>query len=398
MSARRIPGFLPPRLAKRAQVKYNNGKSSGKRKMRMNIVHLVNFAGASGSEKYVRTLFTRQIAQGHRVTLVYNINGPLVEDAKAAGADVRQLTMHSPLDFIAGRKLAVICREKETDVIHTHFPRENCIAILAKRHIPSLTVLNTSHLVFTSGALWRILNRRFSPKDAAVLCVCTEQLKTLEANGVRKDRLHVVHNGIPPVDAPALRAEHRGKIRQEFGISEDAPVFITLARFTHSKGLDVLVRAMEKVHASAPDAKLIIAGQGEDFEKIGAQIKEAGLEDTVFTPGFRTDSQALLAAADLYVNASRSGEALSFAIIEAMAMGLVPVISDAGGNPDIVDQNSDWGVQFASEDEKALASILSDLAKNPRRMREMGEKARARAAQEFTEDKMYTETMRYYKE
>ena len=155
---------------------------------------------------------------------------------------------------------------------------------------------------------------------------------------------------------------------------------------------------MEKVHASAPDAKLIIAGQGEDFEKIGAQIKEAGLEDTVFTPGFRTDSQALLAAADLYVNASRSGEALSFAIIEAMAMGLVPVISDAGGNPDIVDQNSDWGVQFASEDEKALASILSDLAKNPRRMREMGEKARARAAQEFTEDKMYTENMRYYKE
>ncbi len=364
----------------------------------MNILHLVNFAGASGSEKYVRTLFTRQLSQGHRVTLVYNIDGPLVEDAKRAGAETVQLAMRSPLDLAAGRKLAAICAARKTEVIHTHFPRENCIAILAKRHIPSLRVLNTSHLVFTTGVVWRVLNRYFSPKDAAVLCVCTEQLKTLKANGVCADRLHVVHNGIPPVDHEALRAQYRAPIRAEFGIAPDAPLLITLARFTRSKGLDILLGAMAKVHAAVPEARLLIAGTGEDFDAVRAQIADLGLSGVVFTPGFRNDSQALLAAADIYVNTSRSGEALSFAIIEAMAMALAPVISDAGGNPDIVDEKSDWGIRFPSEDTDALANALIGLLGDPARLREMGEKARKRACAEFTEDKMYNETMSYYKE
>ncbi len=362
----------------------------------MNIAHLVNFAGASGSEKYVRTLFTRQIAQGHRVTLVYNISGPLVEEAEKAGAETVFLAMRSPLDLAAGRKLAAICAERKIEVIHTHFPRENCVAVLAKRHMPQLRVLNTSHLVFTTGALWRVLNRYFSPKDEAVLCVCTEQLRTLEANGVRADRLHVVHNGIEPVDADAMRARYRAPIREEFGIAPSAPLLISLARFTHSKGLDVLLRAMAQVHEAIPEARLIIAGTGEDFDAVGEQIAALGLAGVVFTPGFRTDSQALLAAADIYVNSSRSGEALSFAIIEAMAMGLAPVISDAGGNPDIVDENSGWGIQFPSEDADRLAKDLTTLAGDPARTRDLGEKARARAAQEFTEDKMYNETMVYY--
>lgn len=362
----------------------------------MNILHLMNFAGSSGSEKYVRTLLTRQIAQGHTVTFVYNICGPLAEEAAAAGAETVRLAMRSVFDLRAARQLAEICRTRCIEVVHTHFPRENCIAVLAKRRYPVLRVVNTSHLVFSTGFAWRMLNRFFSPDNAAVLCVCSEQLRTLSSNGVFPDRLRVVHNGIPPVDAQQMRAQYRAPVREEFGIADAAPLAVTLARFTESKGLDILIRAAAALHAAVPEARLILAGTGEDLEKIRAQIREAGLEGVVFTPGFRKDAQALLAAADIYVNTSRSGEALSFAIIEAMAMGLAPVISDAGGNPDIVDAHSDWGVQFASGDADALADILIRLTRDMPACREMGLRAKARAETEFSEDKMYEETMKAY--
>ncbi len=362
----------------------------------MNIVHLINFAGSSGSEKYVRTLFTRQIKQGHTVTLVYHVYGPLVDEAVAAGADTVQLAMQSVLDLQAARKLAEICRARKIDVVHTHFPRENCIAVLAKRRYPFMRVVNTSHLVFSTGFAWRVLNRFFSPNNAAVLCVCSEQLRTLSENGVCADRLRVVHNGIPPVDAAQMRTRYRASIRAEFGISDTAPVAVALARFTESKGLDIMINAMAKVHAAVPQARLIVAGTGEDFDKIQMQIRTMGLDGIVFTPGFRKDSQALLAAGDIYINTSRSGEALSFAIIEAMAMGLAPVISDAGGNPDIVDADSDWGIQFASEDTAALADILIRLMRDMPACRAMGLRAKARAETEFSEDKMYEETMKVY--
>lgn len=362
----------------------------------MNILHLVNFAGSSGSEKYVRTLIMRQIADGHNCTLVYNIKGPLVDQCIDLGAYTTQLTMNSVLDIFSGIRLAAICRARGIEVIHTHFPRENCVAIIAKRFYPKISVINTSHLVFTTGFAWRVINRVFSPADKAVLCVCSEQLKTLKSNGVMPERLRVVHNGIPPVDVDALKNQYRDEIRKEFSLSSDDPVLITLARFTESKGLDVLIRAMALLHEKVPQAKLIIAGKGEDFDKVRSMILQYDLEETVLTPGFRDDSQALLAASDIYVNTSRSGEALSFAIIESMALGLVPVISDAGGNPDIVDKSSSWGYSFASEDYESLGKILIDLVSDPNRIKSIGEKAKNRADSEFSEDKMYWETMKAY--
>ena len=75
---------------------------------------------------------------------------------------------------------------------------------------------------------------------------------------------------------------------------------------------------------------------------------------------------------------------------------LAPVISDAGGNPDIVDKSSDWGFQFPSEDDEALAQILIRLTSDPELIRLTGSRAQARAEDEFSEDKMFRETMKAY--
>jgi glycosyltransferase involved in cell wall biosynthesis len=96
--------------------------------------------------------------------------------------------------------------------------------------------------------------------------------------------------------------------------------------------------------------------------------------------GFRDDPDRLLRAADLLVMPS-SREGLSLAVLEAMAHGLPPVVSDGPGNPDAV---GDAGVVFPVGDVGALEQALARLTADHEERRRLGKAARVRAEQDFS--------------
>ena len=87
----------------------------------MKILHVINYAGGGGTEKYVLTLIRRQIAAGHTCILAYHVDGQLVGDAEMAGAKTFCVPMRHILDFRAARTLTQICREHGVEVIHGLF-------------------------------------------------------------------------------------------------------------------------------------------------------------------------------------------------------------------------------------------------------------------------------------
>jgi len=360
----------------------------------MNILHLIHYAGSGGTEKYVLTLIRRQIAAGHTCTLVYGIEGPLVGDAAAAGAEVLQMPMRHILDLKAARTLRGISRTREISVIHAHYPRENCIAILAKRMGLSAKVITTAHLVFACDAKWRVINRLFSPRNHAVLCVCEAQIDQLTKNGIRPDRLRVIHNGVP-FDRVADPARLRREIRAEFGIPEDAFVVTTLTRYEPVKGTDMLLETARLVQKRLPEARFLIAGQGSEFESARETIKRYGMEGFFLQAGFRRDTDAILCAGDVSINTSRS-EALSFAITEAMSLSLPVVITKVGGNPEIVPTEADGGYLVPFGDAAAMADRLCRLSEDPALRARMGAAAAERVRREFSEEVMYENIMKAY--
>lgn len=360
----------------------------------MNILHLINYAGSGGTEKYVLTLLRRQIAAGHACVLVYNTEGPLVRDAQEAGAAVIQLPLRHILDNRAAKRLAGICREYGIRVIHAHYPRENCIAILAARRLPEVRVVTTSHLVFACDAKWRIINRIFSPHNHAVLCVCEAQLAQLRANGVRPDRLRVVHNGVAPerVENPAALRE---EIRREFSIPQDAVVAASLTRYEPVKGMDMLLDVARILQKQLPEMRFLIAGTGSEYDAVRETLRREHLEDFFIQAGFRRDTDAILCASDIYLNTSRS-EALSFAITEAMSLEKPAVITAVGGNPEIVTPESGCLVPFG--DARAMADAIAAIAADGNRRAHMGKCAAARVREEFSEEVMFEKTMEAYTE
>lgn len=345
----------------------------------MKILYLINYAGSGGSERYVELLARYYHGSKAQCGLCYNVDGPLVEKMKELDIPVYQLPMKSIADISAAKQLAKIVKDGEYDVIHAQYPRENYIAILSKMFGCKARIVFTSHLISEQPPVWRLLNRLFTPHDHAVLTVCTYGKEVLERGGVAKDKIRIVFNG---VDAPAAPRRDRAVLR-EFGIGDEEKVITILTRFSEEKGVPFLLRSIARLkEQTAVPFRLLLVGTGPDFDRDKALIPELGIEDKVVLTGFRTDTARLLAASDIYLNSS-SSEAMSFAILEAMAAGLPLVLTHVGGNPELVNTGEICGLLAPYGDENAYAEAIARLLEDNALRASFAAASRAKATGEF---------------
>jgi hypothetical protein len=133
-------------------------------------------------------------------------------------------------------------------------------------------------------------------------------------------------------------------------------------------------------------------GDGILRAKLERDLSEAGVGDHVHMLGFRWDVAALYDACDVFALLSHA-EGMPLTVMEAMAKGLPPLCTDVGG---IAEGIADAGILLGkpgaasnSDDVlKAFISALEKLAADPAQLQSLSEKARRRAASQFTEQRM----------
>lgn len=359
----------------------------------MKVLYLINFAGKAGTEKYVENLVAHLHPEKAECGLCYNIDGPLAEKLRAKGIPTHQLTMRNPLDLKAAKELAAICKLEGYDVIHAQYPRENYIALLAKRFGCKAKVVFTSHLTLHQPGYWKLLNRLFTPGNHRIISVCGEGADILKSNGVAADKIQVIFNGIDAREP----LPHDRSVLAEFGVPDNALVISILTRFAPEKGLGFLCDAIARVkQQTAVPFRLLMIGDGEQFDEIKATVQRLGLEDTVILTGFRTDTARLLAASDLYLNSSSCNEAMSFAILEALGAGLSVVATDVGGNSDLVHLGGKAGEILPFGDTEGFANAIVALLENDALRAQYSAAARHKATHEFDLHKLLDDVYQTY--
>jgi glycosyltransferase involved in cell wall biosynthesis len=180
------------------------------------------------------------------------------------------------------------------------------------------------------------------------------EAETLGVNGVSA----VIPNGLPD----SLPGGFAGAFRRRHPQLRGRRIILFLSRLDPKKGLDLLLRAFADARRQAPDATLVIAGDGHDqfAEQLKTETRRLGIAEDVLWTGFLTgdDKQAAFADAVMYVLPSYS-ENFGLAVAEAMAAGLPVVVSDQVGiHGDIADAEAGLVVRC---EEKALTHAMLRL-------------------------------------
>lgn len=149
----------------------------------------------------------------------YNEPGLLVERMQAMSVPCRQIEMRSPYDLPAAKVLANLCREWGIELIHTHYLRENYIAMLAKGRNKAIRSVYTNHFVLANSSLNRLSNRLMDRRQDRMIAVCNLGREQLVKNGWSRDKISVIFNA---VDLDAWAGDRSDStLRRELGIPEE---------------------------------------------------------------------------------------------------------------------------------------------------------------------------------
>ena len=156
----------------------------------------------------------------------------------------------------------------------------------------------------------------------------------------------------------------------------------------------MLIESLRHSVRVEPSIRGLLIGDGPDFKKIEALVKQQGLSEIVFMTGHREDAADLIACLDLFVLSSFS-EGTSMALLEAMAGGVAVAVTDVGGNPEVVikDQTG-WVVPSGSVDD--LTAAILDAVGKPSKRRAFADAGKRRFEERFTFEKMIENYRKLY--
>jgi len=200
----------------------------------------------------------------------------------------------------------------------------------------------------------------------------------LVRSGWPQSRAHYLPNFVPDMtSAPVGRAS--------LDTPEGVPLALALGRLHPNKGFDVLIEAV----ARAPGIHLWLAGEGPERAQLETRAQRLGVGSRVRFLGWREDTAALLASADMLVCPSRR-EPLGNVVIEAWAAGK-PVVASASAGPAVLIRDGVTGLLVPVEDADALAGSMTRLAENPTLRAELAAAGRSAHATEFSEGAVVAE-------
>jgi glycosyltransferase involved in cell wall biosynthesis len=161
-----------------------------------------------------------------------------------------------------------------------------------------------------------------------------------------------------------------------------------IGRLAPGKGLHQTVEGLRHARQAGVDAHLVIAGSGPEEEALKKRVRAAHLERYVEFAGpcHGEDKAKLYARADALVLASES-EGLPYAVLEAMAAGVVPIVTRVGALTDVVHEH-EHGLFVPVRDPAAIARAIAALAADRVSLARMGAAARKRAATAYSIERL----------
>lgn len=284
-----------------------------------------------------------------------------------------------PFDVRTLERLAELCRELDVKIWHGHDYKSNLFGVLLER-LCDLKLVTTVHgwVKHTEKTpLYFAIDRFALRRYQAVIAVSQDLYDASLAAGVPRERLTLIENAIDTEEfrrtAPAPASPLRTFPRERHLVG-------AVGRLSEEKGFHFLIEAVERVLDRGLDLELWIAGEGDQKERLEAQIRSSKWAQRLHLLGYQRDARALFEALDIFALSSLR-EGLPNVVLEAMAME-VPVLATRCGGMEAFARDGQDALLVAPGSVEGLADGLERLAREAELRARLALAARAKIERE----------------
>ena len=298
-----------------------------------------------------------------------------------------------------------IIRNDRIDIVHGQGARADFYARLASGFSRKTMYASTVQMPvegYDVSSLKRLLYRafdRFSERFVDRFLVVSDSLvkSMIQTHGVAPEKVIKIYNGIEIDEYEPNVEEFRSQeseVRREFALARDAPVIGAIGRLVWQKGFEYLIEAVPQIASSIPEARFLIVGEGPQRKELVALSRELGVNEQAIFTGFRSDIADILAAVGLLVVPSLL-EGFPMITLEAMAMAKPIVATNIDGITEQI-TNGENGILVPPRDPTALGNAIIRLLGDRKSAQQIGMAARKKVEQEFSVERMVSETEKVY--
>ena len=304
-------------------------------------------------------------------------------------------------------KVVSYLKANSFDLIHV-FNRPRLIPLISKVATHSRLILSMHNDMFERN--------KIHPADALTAINKVERIVTVSdyvGNRISSlysqaaSKVHTIYSGVDlntfvPCEKSNAAAQIRQKLRADYNL-ESKTVILFVGRLTPKKGIDLLIRALNKVYSFDSDIALVIVGgtwysvnKVTDYAAyVRALANKAPFP--VVTTGYVSAEHIhqWFWASDIFVCPSQWQEPLARVHYETMAAGLPFITTARGGNPEVVIEQN--GLVVEPEDTNDFADKLKNLLSDPKLRQKMGRTGRRLAEERFSWDRVAHQVLEAWK-
>jgi N-acetyl-alpha-D-glucosaminyl L-malate synthase BshA len=299
---------------------------------------------------------------------------------------------YPPYCLALASRMAEVAEGYDLDLLHVHYAIPHSISALlakqmltAKRRLPFVTTLHGTDitLVGTERSYYPITKFSIEQSDGVTTISRYMQDETVRVFGVRNE-IRVVHNFVN-IDTYKPSADRNNPERVLLHISNFRPV----------KRVTDCIRILHTVRKRVP-VHLLMAGDGPERGPAENLARELGVADSVTFLGKQDHVERLIPKADVLLLPSEL-EAFGLAALEAMACGVPPVATAAGGVPELVTHGVDGFAERVGDTEGQARRVI-ELLTDDALYEQISKNARESAGRRFSTSLIIPQYERYYEE
>ena len=299
------------------------------------------------------------------------------------------------------KELKIILKNENVDLLHLCSRAPAWIAFPLGKTL-KIPVITSVHMRFRKTNFFKKIYNSILIKGDLVIAI-SKHIELCIKNTFPKvsHKIKVVHRGVDLKLFDSLNINPARIIAQAklIGLKDNVPVIIMASRPALWKGYSILIKALSKVNENF-QCILIGAADGDKKFKdlLINKIIKYNLETKVKLVQSSKDIQAAMILADLIVMPSITPEPFGRIIVEAQALGKIPIAFDHGGASETIIDGKTGFLAKALSAENLAEKLLLALSMKSAKRESMGNYSKKFVSKNFSHNKMCKLTLSIYKQ